>query len=329
VANKHGLPRDIPADVKRAVRQRDGFGCIRCGSAVYTYEHVDPTFEEAKSHDAATITLLCAGCHDLVTRGILSKDTVKGLMATPKCREAGFSFGPLDVGESFPTVQIGPVTLERVGVVVRAAGDDVLRIDPPEQAGAPYRISARLTNQSGDETLTIVENEWRSSAGNWDVEVVGPRITIHDAPREIALVIRTDPPQRLVVERLKMYHRGVEINASETDLTVSAGARTTFKAYSAHFADNTVGIDVDSAGGARMGVGGGSVYIGHMVTGGGSTNRPVQALPGVSDRRRAGPPAQPTNPPFRRTSPKHGRNSLCTCGSGQKYKYCCGRAPST
>lgn len=27
--------------------------------------------------------------------------------------------------------------------------------------------------------------------------------------------------------------------------------------------------------------------------------------------------------PLRRTSPKLGRNDLCSCGSGQKYKKCC------
>lgn len=330
MANKHGLTRDIPESVKRAVRQRDRFGCVRCGCAVYTYEHVDPTFEEAESHDPNAITLLCAGCHDLVTRRLLSKDTVKAFMDAPKCRESGFSFGPFDVGQSWPTVRIGPVTLEQVGVVIRASGDDVLRIDPPEEVGAPFRISARLANRSGNGTLAIIENEWRSSAGNWDVEVVGPRITIRDAPREIALVLRTDPPHTLVVERLRMYHRGVRIEASQSDLTVSAGGSTTFTAYSAHFTNNRIGIDVDSNGGARMGVGGGSVHIGSMVTGGSTTGRPFAQAPNVAPLSRSpGSPTQATAIPFVRSTTKAGRNSPCLCGSGQKFKRCCGRPLSS
>jgi uncharacterized protein YecA (UPF0149 family) len=31
-----------------------------------------------------------------------------------------------------------------------------------------------------------------------------------------------------------------------------------------------------------------------------------------------------TDPPIRRTEPKIGRNEACPCGSGRKFKKCCG-----
>jgi uncharacterized protein YecA (UPF0149 family) len=31
--------------------------------------------------------------------------------------------------------------------------------------------------------------------------------------------------------------------------------------------------------------------------------------------------------PLRRDSPKVGRNDPCPCGSGRKYKQCCGKSP--
>ena len=34
--------------------------------------------------------------------------------------------------------------------------------------------------------------------------------------------------------------------------------------------------------------------------------------------------AQPVEPSFRRTEPKIGRNDPCSCGSGKKFKKCCG-----
>jgi len=36
---------------------------------------------------------------------------------------------------------------------------------------------------------------------------------------------------------------------------------------------------------------------------------------------------KPKNPiaPYKRNDPKIGRNELCPCGSGKKYKKCCGR----
>lgn len=32
---------------------------------------------------------------------------------------------------------------------------------------------------------------------------------------------------------------------------------------------------------------------------------------------------QEKNIPFRTVNPKHGRNDLCACGSGKKFKKCC------
>ena len=32
----------------------------------------------------------------------------------------------------------------------------------------------------------------------------------------------------------------------------------------------------------------------------------------------------PSVSPFRRDAPKQGRNDPCACGSGRKYKKCCG-----
>ncbi|MBN2302268.1 MAG: SEC-C domain-containing protein, partial [Lentisphaerae bacterium] len=34
---------------------------------------------------------------------------------------------------------------------------------------------------------------------------------------------------------------------------------------------------------------------------------------------------EPRPAPIRRTGPKVGRNDPCPCGSGKKYKNCCGR----
>src|SRR5574337_274292 len=87
--NKFGLSRDIPDLIKREVRQKCGFGCVVCGSAVYQYEHLEPLFPDAKNHDPNGIVLLCGGCHDRVTRGMLSKETIKLKANNPKCLEEG------------------------------------------------------------------------------------------------------------------------------------------------------------------------------------------------------------------------------------------------
>jgi uncharacterized protein len=40
---------------------------------------------------------------------------------------------------------------------------------------------------------------------------------------------------------------------------------------------------------------------------------------------RADPEPTPSDPTYRRVSPKTGRNDPCPCGSGKKYKYCCAK----
>jgi len=73
------LSRDIADEVKRIVRRKCGFGCVVCGSIIYTYHHFEPEFSKASFHDPSGIILLCASCHDKVHRGFLSKETIKRL----------------------------------------------------------------------------------------------------------------------------------------------------------------------------------------------------------------------------------------------------------
>ena len=87
--NIHGLPREIPASVKKEVRKRDGFGCVFCAVPIIEYEHVDPLFAEAKEHKSSGITLLCPTCHAKVTKNQISKELVKDAMERPAALRGG------------------------------------------------------------------------------------------------------------------------------------------------------------------------------------------------------------------------------------------------
>jgi len=213
--NKYGLGRYIPSDVRRKVRQECGFGCVLCGCAIYEYEHVDPPFNEAREHEPDKIALLCGTHHSAVTRGILSKDTVKQARKNPRCFQNGFSFGAFDVSNQTPIIVLGTITFEETPILVEAFGDPLLKIDTPEEDGGPFRLSGIFYNNVGEEIFKIVENEWQGSTENWDIEIVGPQITIRRATREIALQIRTDPPSKLTIERLDMYYKGFRIMGEE------------------------------------------------------------------------------------------------------------------
>ncbi len=258
--NRHGLSRNIPKPVQLEVRQRCGFGCVVCGKAIYHYEHIDPEFADARAHDPSCITLLCGSCHDKGTRGILSKETIKQRNANPKCREVGFSFEAFDISTQPVEVILGTVVARNVRTLIRICGDDVFSIFPPQEDGQPFLINASFYDENGKPILWIKENEWRSSSNNWDVRVIGKHIKVRKAFGNLALVIRTEPPHRLVIERMNMVHKGKKIYCKEGKSFEASTSRTKFISRSAEFDGCLVAIDVHDCG-IMLGRGGGAMTI--------------------------------------------------------------------
>lgn len=263
--NRHGLSRDIPEDVRRTVRQRDGFGCVICGNAIIDYEHIDPEFNDATIHDPNGIILLCIQCHGMKTRGRLSRSTIEAARANPKAKATNFSYGPFDIGNSFPEIAFGNVIAKKVPIILKIDGDNIIEVNKTEEPGGPFRISARFKDRNGNDILYIKDNEFRTNSRNWDVVVSGQFITIHSAPRDIDLVIKTDPPDRLIFERFKMSHKGNIVDGRNGQPTIIR----LINGQSLHTNHMTldgcqIGILVDN-GSLAIGVGGGSTYVGEMV----------------------------------------------------------------
>ncbi len=213
--NKYGLSRDIPSEIKREIRKRCGFGCVICGSAIYEYEHIEPPFSEAKEHEPSKITLLCKSCHGKVTNKMWSKDKVKRFNKNPKCLQTGFSSEFFDINADSFEVILGSSSWINPKTVLEISGEPLLQIEPPDAEEAPLRISAKFYDIAGNEIFRIIQNEWQSLITNWDIEVKGPRIKIRNAPRKIILLIRAEPPRRLVVERLNMFYKNTQIIGRE------------------------------------------------------------------------------------------------------------------
>lgn len=290
--NKHGLSRNIPDPTKRKVRQRCGFGCINCGNAIYQYEHLDPEFADALKHDPDCIVLLCGACHDRVTRGLLSKETVKEKATKPKCKERGFSFGPFDIGNDPPEIVLGTIVARNAQTLIRICGNDVFAVRPPENNGGPFKLDARFFDADDRPILDIVENEWRSSSDNWDVEISGARIAIRKALGKLALVLRAEPPRRLVIEQMDMVHKGIRVSCREgTAFQAITPGGITFNTTGCESDDWRVGVDIDETG-IKVSQGGATRIV-HATTIAGGGRLP--------------------------------RNAPCFCGSGLKFKRCHGR----
>ena len=301
--NGFGLPRNIPAAIKRAVRQRDGFGCVVCGSAIIDYEHFDPEFKDAQEHTVDGIILLCPN-HHRAKGSFISRQTIANAIKSPACRKNGFARGPFDVGNDFPEIVLGTFIGRNVPVLIRALGEDVFSILPPEEPGGPFRLSALLRDSEGQITFKIVENEWQIPDDAWDAVVDNKRITIRRNSGEIALVLRPEPPGKIVIEHLEMAYKEFKISCREgKHLTVST-RENKMVAHSMSADGCRIGIEITQDG-LSVGVGGGAVYIGSMEINSGGLRVP---------------PRLQVPPPI-----KMRRNQLCWCKSGSRFKHCHGR----
>lgn len=243
VNNNFGLKRHIPSEVKQIVRQRCGFGCVICGNAIYQYEHFNPEFKDATAHDPNGITLLCGGCHDRKSRGLISTQTVIHSNANPKTKTSGYSWGPFDIGINHPEIIIGNISIINTEIPIRAFGDKIFSIQPSNEANQPFKINAFLKDSSGNVIIQIKDNEWLTSNQNWDAKVEGQRITIKSL-NKIELILRSEPPEKIVIEKLFMIHKGARIECKENKNLILQVGKLHIETTSAKIKNAKVGIDI-------------------------------------------------------------------------------------
>lgn len=211
--NKFGLSRHISADVKRQVRQQSGFGCVVCGNLLYEYEHVDPPFAEARSHNPECITLLCPACHARVTRGIWSKHKIAHHHAKPVNLLRGYTSDALIPPPSgLPySISIGSTFIEQCEAVAIIARYPLIWFEPPEAPNAPTRLNAWFVDADGKFLAEIIRNEFRGYIGNWDCEIRGPDIWVYDKPRRCGIHLRREGDRELQVMQMNIRYMGYSL----------------------------------------------------------------------------------------------------------------------
>lgn len=218
--NDHGLPRTIPEGVKREIRQRCGFGCVICGLGFYDYEHFAPDFVDATEHNPAGMTLLCPRCNQNRARGRLSRETVAEANQNPVCIRNGHANEMFDFHSDPIAVVFAGVTFYDCAHLIMVNGRSLLSVRPPQEVSSPMLLSGVFCDSVGRDALVIKDNEWSVSTGNWDVECVGPRITIRSGPGDIVLVLKLNPPHGIIVERIDMLFEGVRFRGNDQTLEI-------------------------------------------------------------------------------------------------------------
>jgi len=244
--NKHRLSRTVPPAIKREIRKRCGFGCVICGLGFYDYEHFDPDFVDATEHNPKGMTLLCSQCNQKRARGRLSAQTVAAANASPKCLERGFSSELFDFGSKPIEVKFAGVTFYDCRYLIVVNDRPLLAVSPPKEPGQPVLLSGLFADGNGKVTLTIEDNVFSVDSDNWDVECVGPRITIRSAHRDISLILKMEPPTGLVVERLDMQFQGVFLRGNLDLLETSFDGKRWARYAAVHMSHGYVGMAFDN-----------------------------------------------------------------------------------
>jgi len=225
--NKYGLTRPPPDNVKRLVRRRCGFGCVLCGNAIITYEHFDPPFKDAKSHNTEGITLLCGGHQIESMKGLLSKGRIAKADADPCCRRQGHAQSVFDLGgQQPPTLVLGTTKVRAIGDVLRINGSSVVQVHAPEARANVWRLSATFPAEDGKVLCRIVENELQVNSANVDVVQEARRFTILDRERSVVLGMELEPPSVLRIVKFRWSAGGVSLEIVDRCPTCSKIAET-------------------------------------------------------------------------------------------------------
>lgn len=202
--NRYGLPRRPSVAVCKEIRRRCGFGCVICGDAIFTYEHFNPPFKDAKTHDPKGMTLLCGG-HQLETsKGLLSKETIAKADASPFCKRVGYAKHLFDLGGRKPNLILGGANVSECGSKIEIDGQLTLQILPPGRKSNIWRLSCHFIKEDGTTLCEIVENELILRSDNVDIEQRGARLSIY-SDKEAILELELQPPNALVIKKYCVF----------------------------------------------------------------------------------------------------------------------------
>lgn len=217
--------------MKRAVRQRCGFGCVVCGLPLYHYEHM-VEYHVVKVHELDNLTLLCDRHHREKTSGLLPLSDVREANADPYSLRSGQSAPhALHYSGRGCEARIGGLAhewpvLSDGGLTVALLVDDIPIVAFMRQ-DERLLLTVQLFGEQNEHVVQVLDNELVYSVEPWDIEMESRRLTIRNAPRDIFVSIEFTPPSLVDIQRGHFYCNGYEFRAAPDvfDTGRSHGAR--------------------------------------------------------------------------------------------------------
>lgn len=212
------MPQDRPPlsePLKREVRQRCGFGCVICGLPIYEYDHL-LGWANVRRHEASEITLLCPNHHEEKTAGLLPNEKVLEANQDPfNLRSGSTSPYTLHYSGDVYFINVGSLVYggramgaRTVAQAIRIDGEPLISVTLED---GHFLLSLRVYDRQGGLVLRINDNELVLNVYSWDIELVGKRLTIRQAARDILFDIVFQPPSTVIIQRGWILRNGVEI----------------------------------------------------------------------------------------------------------------------
>jgi hypothetical protein len=222
--------RNIPLPMKRAIRQRCGFGCVICGLPLYEYEHM-LGWANVQRHAAEEITLLCDRHHTEKTKGLLPEETVTQANANPFNLQKGVS-SPYHLYFSGDLAfKISTCMFANPMVYQDKEGNIFSRCVAMVIDGIPILEYVRFNNQLflniqlfdefNERILWIVENQLVYKTDTWDIEFVGRNLILREKQREILIDMIFSPPNLIEFNKGRILLNGVEVFINPNGLSIN------------------------------------------------------------------------------------------------------------
>lgn len=216
--------------MKRAVRQRCGFGCVFCGHPIYEYDHIEE-YATVQEHTEDNLVLLCGSHHADKTRGLMTADQVREAAASPfnltegSTRPYMLRYEPTD--SIVAVVGGNEFTMGNQTQLVILTIDDVPMV-MFSRNGAELLVTLRLHDRFNRPQLVVWENELAINPGTWDIEVKGAMFTVRDGLGEVAAQIEFKIPHQLVIHRAVLRLNGAEMVVTRDRITIN-GAQAHYR----------------------------------------------------------------------------------------------------
>lgn len=206
----------IPLPMKRAVRQRCGFGCVICGCPIFEYDHIRP-FSEEKEHNQDNLVLLCPTHHTEKTKGLITFDKVVEYSRLPvNVIQSASPPHQLRFNGNQCIIQIGMnISKNHLSMLndsfhaIAIMNESLLSFRFEQQA---LLLSMILKNEEDEIIFLIDDSEMIFSTKQWDIDFVGRVLTIRKEIGQILLQIEFRPPNRVLVRRANFWNKGHNID---------------------------------------------------------------------------------------------------------------------